>query len=697
MKKEPLFLYLFRLTLIFGIFFFIGMQYWSSNLVETDLKALHLRINQLNDQVDSFKQEMNRLQKLPQTSPGEQMKETADLKRLQMDASLPNLLEEDTFSDVTLPEMLGPHFKPTGTLHQAVLGKPQNLHPFSNWYQVSTWQSLCQVNVARNKFGIYETISPDIGLKMEERINPKTGLSEFWVHLRDQVYWQPLNPLSLPPGFELSPHFLKKHQVTAYDFKFFIDAVMNPYVQEGNALALRGLYEDLESLEVIDPLTFVVRWKHENIVQPDGSTIPRIKYVAKLLTGYLKPLASFVYQYFSDGKKIVDDDTDPTTYRTNSIWAQNFSQHWAKNIIVSCGAWIFDSMTDRQIRFTRNPDHYFPYDALVSQLDFQFKDNPDSIWQEFKILQLDTYDLRSDQLANLNAFLDSPQYKAQAKSGNAIRKLEYVSRAYQFIGWNEAKPFFEDKKVRQALTMAIDRKRIIMQNLNGLGIEINGTFYRYSSEYDESIPLWPYDVQKARLFLEEAGWVDTDGDGIIDKLIDGKRVPFQFSLTYYAKSPIAKAIVEYVATALKEVGISLRPVGVDVSDLSAAFEEKNFDAIMYAWALSAPPDDPRQLWSSAGAKQKGSSNVIGFANAEVDQIINQLQYEYDPEKRKKLYHRFDAIIHDEAPYTFLYTPKNLLVYREYLKGVFVPLQRQDLIPGADVGEPDLRTYWLSDG
>ena len=244
------------------------------------------------------------------------------------------------------------------------------------------------------------------------------------------------------------------------------------------------------------------------------------------------------------------------------------------------------------------------------------------------------------------------------------------------------------------MTMALDRKRIIRDNLNGLGIEITGTFYRYSPSYDTSITPWPFNPQMAKRMLEEEGWYDSDGDGIIDKEIDGKRVPFRFALTYYVKNPSMKSICEYVSMALKEIGIDARLNGVDVADISAVFDDKDFDALCLGWALGTPPEDPRQLWHSSGAKEKGSSNAVGFANAEADKIIDALDYEYDPEKRIALYHRFDAILHDEQPYTFLFTPKTVFLFREYLKNVFIPADRQDLVPGADVAEPDSSIFWL---
>jgi peptide/nickel transport system substrate-binding protein len=71
-----------------------------------------------------------------------------------------------------------------------------------------------------------------------------------------------------------------------------------------------------------------------------------------------------------------------------------------------------------------------------------------------------------------------------------------------------------------------------------------------------------------------------------------------------------------------------------------------------------------------------------------------LTYEYDPEKRKKLYHQFNAIIHQEAPYTFLYVPRLTLLYREYLQNVFLPIDRQDILPGANVAEPEPTIFWI---
>ncbi|WP_068471397.1 ABC transporter substrate-binding protein [Candidatus Protochlamydia phocaeensis] len=704
MNKEPIGLYLFRFVLGFGLFAFMAMLYWSSVLIEENLKFLRSDLVQIKSDLFSLRTEIERVRTdmlktllersnfIPAPSlqsPSQKVNESATA------AQADNLLSPDPFYETTLPQLLGPEFKAHGIRKEATIGKPDNLHPFSNWSEIATWNRLCTVGVAGQEIGKYETLTPDMALKMELRENAQKQ-PEYWIFLRQDVFWEPLRQNHFSEGVVLAPHFFRKHPVTAHDFKFYFDAVMNPHVEEPNAVSLRTYLSDIEDIQVVDDYTMVVRWKTQKIKDGKESEAFRAKYLSKSLTGSLRPLASFVYKYFSDGSKIIEDDSAPQTYRTNPIWAQNFSHHWANNVIVSCGAWLFDGMTDREIRFRRNPNFYDPLAALAEAYEIKFKDSPDAIWEEFKTGKLDLFTLPPHQLSELDRFLQSSPYQFQEKQGLAIKRLDYLARSYSYIGWNQANPLFKSKKVRQALTMAIDRERIIQQNLNGMGIQITGTFFPLSPSYDPSLKPYPFDPQQALRLLSEEGWYDSKGEGVLGKVIDGKYTPFKFTLTYYVKNPTTKSICEYIATTLKEIGIICNINGVDLADLSAAFDDKSFDALFLAWTLGTPPEDPKQLWYSTGAKQKGSSNSIGFSNAEVDAIIDRLDYEYDYQKRLELYHRFDAIIYEEAPYTFLYAPKEALAYRSYLQNVFIPADRQDLIPGANVGEPVPEIFWIKD-
>lgn len=715
MNREPIALYLFRFVSGFALLAFMALLYFSSVLLEEDMREVKQQLQQLRGDLYSGRQQFDALRgdllqallsgrreageaqspgQATPPLPGAAAGQKASLALLE-DSRYPNLFEEDPFYTTTLPSLLPSGFYPSGTFHSNALSKPENLHPFAGWFDAASWRSLCMGRIAKAKFGFYDILTADLALKMEERVNPKSGFPEFWVFLRDGVYWAPLEQRFFGSGLQLAPQFLEKHKVTARDFKFFIDALLNPHVQETGAVALRTYLGEIEEVELIDELTFVIRWRGHRQVAENGSVQFQLPYAAKLQTGLMiEPLPCFVYQYFADGTPIVEGD-DPNLYRTSSIWAQSFAQHWAKNVIVSCGPWLFDGMSDEQIAFRRNPDFYDPLACLASNYVVRFRSNPDSLWLDFKTGQTDSYNLQPDKRSEWELFQNSSLYQEQrSQPGMAIATIEFLDHLYGYIGWNQKRSYFSSAKVRRAMTMAIDRRRLIDQFLNGMGVEISAPFSPTSPAYDPELEPLPFDPMEARRLLEEEGWVDLDGDGIVEKLIDGQWVPFTFALSYYVKSPQTKAIAEWISTSLKEIGVLSNPNGLDIADLTRHFEEKNFDALMMAWSGGTPPEDPRQLWHSEGANQKGSSNMIGYANPRVDQLIEQLTYAREQSQRVALYHQFDQILHEEQPYTLLYMPKRTMLYRTYLQNVFIPSSRQELIPGAQVNEPQFTIYWL---
>jgi peptide/nickel transport system substrate-binding protein len=328
-------------------------------------------------------------------------------------------------------------------------------------------------------------------------------------------------------------------------------------------------------------------------------------------------------------------------------------------------------------------------------MEINFKDTPENIWQDFQTGAIDYYSLDSSKRLDYSDFLQSKEYLSQKEKGLALHELTYTDRAYAYIGWNQKSPFFSSTNVRRAMTYAIDIDRLILQNLNNMGVAITGTFAMDSPAFDPTLQRLPFDPEEAKKLLEKEGWVDKDGDGIRDKVIDGKNVAFRFTLKYYVKNQQAKKNAESIRSMLLDIGVDLRPEGLDVADLVKAFDDKEFDSIYFGWALGTPPEDPKQLWHSKGASEKGSSNAVGFSNKEADDIIEKLVYEEDPQERQRLYHRFSKILLDEQPYTFLFSPKVTLVYRDYVKNVFIPTDIKDLLPGVDVLQPDLRIIWLS--
>lgn len=667
MRRSTFFSFL-QAFLTFLVLAALGMLYWSSLIVEEDLIKI--------------KREIKELQAKPfQVVENEVHAKTAR-SREQMDSSLPNLLSPDPFYQTVLPSLLPKGFKPQGILKSATVGVPSNLHPFSPYADVRAYVNHCLISVSRSHFGITETYAPYAALKMEERIAEGSDAVEYWVHLRDDLFWQPLNQEWFPSSVKLNEWFLKKHPVTSADFKLMYDALMNPFVTMDQAITFKKFYDDLIEFRVVDDLTFVLKWKTH--LTEDEKKKP--KYLAKGLSAACTPLASFLYLYYPDGSKIVSDEEKAPPYKENSTWAQVFQEHWAKNVIPSCGPYVFQGMTEQGISFARNLDHFEPLDALVEGEIVQFKIAQENLWQSFKMGDLDTFALPPTQT------LDWEQFRKT--NPDRFLEISYPGRAFTYIGWNQKRPLFKSAKVRQAMTYAINRPRIIREILDKKGEEISCPFSRHSQAYDPSLKPYPFDPAKAKALLKEEGFADLDGDGILEKKTENGEIKCVFTLTYYVKNNVTKAICEAISTQLKEIGVQCLLRGVDVADLSSIFNDKDFDAYFLAWAISDPPEDLSQIWHSSGADEKGSSNSIGFSHKEVDKIIDLLNYEYDPAKRKELYRRFDQIFYEEQPYTLLYTPISSLLYKREVQNVFLPVDRKDLIPDANVSEPSSSIFWL---
>jgi peptide/nickel transport system substrate-binding protein len=252
--------------------------------------------------------------------------------------------------------------------------------------------------------------------------------------------------------------------------------------------------------------------------------------------------------------------------------------------------------------------------------------------------------------------MDSPVLK---KDWNRSR---FVANNYAWIGWNEARPMFADKRARRALSMLVDRPGIIGKLLHGVPQATECTFYWDSAQCDPDLKQLPYDPPAAMKLLDELGWKDTDNDGIRDK--DGK--PFQFVLMTPGGSEEAALWSAKVKEDMARAGVAMDIQRVEWSAFTKRLLEHSFDACTLLWGSSDPFDDPAQIWHSSSVK--GGSNYIDFKNPEADALIEQARVEFDTAARDALYSKFGAVLHEEQPYTILYTRPELDLLHKRVKG-----------------------------
>ena len=374
--------------------------------------------------------------------------------------------------------------------------------------------------------------------------------------------------------------------------------------------------------------------------------------------------AASLRSYFKDvtSVKKIDDKTIRFTYRRPYFKAleicgaipiipkhifdngEDFNAHPANRKPVGTGPYIFKSWeTGRTITLEQNLD-YWDKKPRITQFVFKIIPNMTVVFQLLKKGALDLASLRPIQWERQT---ETPSFEKR------FDKYRYWVPNYSYIGWNLRKPFFQDRRVRMALTMMLDRETILKKLFFDQGEVVTGNFYRFGNNYDESIKPYSYDPETARRLLDEAGWIDHDGDGIRDK--DG--VPFSFIYIVPAGSRAGQNIGLILRENLLRAGIEMEVRSLEWAAMLKFITSREFDAVMLAWYTSID-EDPYQLWHSSQATE--GSNFIGFQNSEADRLIEAGRVEFDPKKRSVIYKKLHRLIHEEEPYTFLFISPSLV-------------------------------------
>ncbi len=258
------------------------------------------------------------------------------------------------------------------------------------------------------------------------------------------------------------------------------------------------------------------------------------------------------------------------------------------------------------------------------------------------------------------------QYARQtgtARFQAAFNKYRYPSNGYLYLGYNLRHPTFKDKRVRQAITAAINKDELIQGVLFGMGQKTDSPIIPGRWAHNPRINSISFDQNRARKLLAEAGW--TPGtDGILQK--QGK--PLSFTILTNQGNQQRLMTAQIIQQRLKQVGIDVRIRVVEWAAFLKEFIDKgNFEAVLLAWLTSQDPD-MYDIWHSSKTKP-GELNFIGYNNPEVDRLLEEGRSTFDVEKRKQAYYRIQDILADEQPYTFLYVPDALPVVSSRIRGI----------------------------
>lgn len=311
-------------------------------------------------------------------------------------------------------------------------------------------------------------------------------------------------------------------------------------------------------------------------------------------------------------------------------------------------------LTKKKNHWTEKLEHKTAYEtAFPDKIIFKLNQDENAQMLEFK-----------NQTMDASTWLATKTLLKLQEDSNFNRN--YHSRFtdsfdYTYMGFNtkpdgvKHKKYFTDKKVRRAMAYLTPVDQFIELVFKGKAKRMASNIVpTKKAEYNTALPLIPFDIEQAKKLLDEAGWKDSDGDNIRDKMIDGEKVPLSFDLNFMSGPQFIKDVVLMISEAMYKAGVKANPRGLDFAVFYEKAQKHDFDAMLGAWSGSCFPDDFTQTWHSSSWKSEGS-NYTGFGTTSSDALIDSIKITLKDELRIPMVKRLQAIIYEEQPYVFLYS------------------------------------------
>jgi peptide/nickel transport system substrate-binding protein len=461
--------------------------------------------------------------------------------------------------------------------------------------------------------------------------------------------------------------------ITADDVAFTIKAGKCKLTENPHQ---KSIWSNLAGFEKHDSLTFTLRMKN-----------PYIQNVAMWVD------LPIIQRKFYDPEGLLDDFTveqmdDSLIYRQAAVkqWAKVYnSAKYSRQVgfISGAGPYLLTQwIAGQSITLTRKKNCWSEgleglyFNALPETLIFKIIRDPYAVSLDLLAQQSDVssamstrqlLQLREDSLFNRNyhsRFVDS-FFFTYAGMNN---KPELTGR----------KKLFNLTAVRKAmayLTPVDEMNRVVNKGINK---RMTGPVSFLKKDFNTRLKPIPYSQATAMKLLSDAGWTDTDGNRILDKVIDGEKTEFAFSIMYMTTAPEWKDMATLMADAYRKAGMKVELLPVDYPAWISAAQQLNYDMMLGSWGQSSLRDDFTQLWHTSSILS-GGSNFSGFGNADSDLLIDSIKTEMDDLKYAELSARFQQLVYDEQPVIFLFASVRRMAVHKRFKNIELYFDRPGIL------------------
>jgi peptide/nickel transport system substrate-binding protein len=449
--------------------------------------------------------------------------------------------------------------------------------------------------------------------------------------------------------------------VTAYDYEATLKVVFNPFLP---TLGYRTFLENIQSFDIdksnpkkftiilndtyfagLESLTNVVPVLPKHIFDPKNvlDTVSLLKLIKdpspeNQLKNYpfIKEFAdNYMGEYFSRNPAGVNGSGPyqlVSWQAGQEILLQKKQSWWGDKLAIDNPA--FHAFPDKLL-FKIIPDPVTALAALKNEeLDVMQNIAPDEFIK-----------LKSDSLTKAHFTFYTPS-----------------SLSSYFISINTRLPILSDKKVRRAFAHAIDVDELINNVFEGFGTRCATPLHPSSAEYNASLKPIAFSIDKAKKLLNEAGWIDSDKDGILDKKLNGKKTDLRVKYLANASKSSSMVLAELIKSNAKKAGIDIIIDAKDANTLLEKLRSRDFEMISAGRSIT-PQWSPSQNWRT------DSDNRSGFGNEKTDSWIDEMEREPIQSKRFVISKKLQAEIYEEQPEIMLFCPQERLVIHKRFQAV----------------------------
>ena len=511
------------------------------------------------------------------------------------------------------------------------LSDPQSLNPYNAQGEQRTYMgyqvSQCLVQI---DFETYEIV-PVLAKERPVFRDGENGLSIMSMEIRPEAVWDDGSP------------------VTAADVKFSLKVLRTPKTDNEH---LKPLLEYIKAVEidVENPKKFDLIIEPYMIAEGTLSDLP-------ILPRYVYDPENLLGDYTVAEMEANKDElvNDPILDK----YAEQFnSEKFKREIMAGCGAYTFDRWETNQRQVFKLKEDWWGHQLADENHWFQAVPK-ELTYETITDLTTAVVALKGEKIDAMRSVNPKDFVEDLRKNERFLERFNTYTPplfSYDYIGLNLRNPKFEDVKTRLALAHLMNVKQLVESFCFGLGEPVASIIHPSLTErLNPDIKPIPYDVNKAKELLTEAGWGDANGDGILDREYDGEQLDFKFVIFYNNGNDRRKTACLIFQEACRKAGIEVTVQVLEWSNILEATKKHEFEAYVAGWISSPNESDPTQIWHTKS--YNGGSNYVGFGNAESDALIDELKGTLDQEKRYELTKQLQALIRADMPYIFLLAQK----------------------------------------